>query len=970
MFKSKTKDMQPVLTERASEDIVRKWVKRWEEERAFEADPDPRQGKVFVTFPFPYMNGPLTAGHIFSGSRVDAYARFKRMQGYNVLFPWAWHWTGQPVVSASQRLREGDPVQRRIFVEMDKVPPDELNRFTDPVYVAEYYTKENRETVRRLGFSVDWRREFHTSSHEPLFNRFVQWQYNRLRALGYVVQGTHPVVWCPKDKSPTQDHDRLEGEGVSPEEYVAVKFRLKGEETYLVAGTLRPETIYGVTNLWLKQGGAYVRARVDGETWIISRDAVGKLVEQLRSVEVLGEVDVEGLLGSICVAPLSGREVPILPARFVDTNSVTGVVYSVPAHAPYDWLALLDLKRGNLGLTYPSLSEVVESVQPVSIISVQGFGELPAVELVERMKIRDQLDSTAEQATKELYNKEFHQGRMKENCGRYSGMKVSEAKPLVVQEMKATREADFLYELPSLVICRCNTRCIVKVLEDQWFLKYSDRGWKERSVEALSKTNILPAEARQQFIQTVYWLKEYPCARKTGLGTPLPWDSEWIVETLSDSTIYMAFYTIIHQLRRNNIRAEQLSDTALNYIFLGIGDIDDVARDTGMAAQLIKSLRSEFLYWYPVNMRNSGKDLVSNHLTFFVMHHVALFDEELWPTGIGVNGMVQLEGARMSKSHGIFISAKEAISTYGPDASRATLISSAEALDDPDWRSKNAVDLQQKLGSLPEFMKKIVENSVSRKRTRLDRWLLSRLQLRVGSTTDAMEVMKTRTAFFHAFFATWNDLRWYLRRTKPEKRTVKQFFETWARLLSPFTPFTAEELNERLGGDKLVSLSHWPEPDSKLVDQEAELAEELIETVIDDLKGIISVIKSPVSEARILVADSGTTDLLRTVTEQLKSGKNEGDIMKYILGASEADSRRTQATLAQMLLKYCRDVGLERLDRILRTQIDEAEILEEASEFIRGEVGLTVVRVERGRASTELTRGRQPLPLKPLIILK
>ncbi len=151
---------------------------------------------------------------------------------------------------------------------------------------------------RLLGLSIDWRREFHTSSHEPAFNKFVEWQYKKLRELGYVVQGTHPVVWCPHDKSPTGDHDRLEGEGVSPEEFTLVKFKLAQDEKFLVAATFRPETIYGATNLWIHPERFYCEAVVDGENWIVSEEAANKLGEQGRAVHVLG-----GSTGSHCWTP-------------------------------------------------------------------------------------------------------------------------------------------------------------------------------------------------------------------------------------------------------------------------------------------------------------------------------------------------------------------------------------------------------------------------------------------------------------------------------------------------------------------------------------------------------------------------------------------------------------------------------------------------------------------------------------------
>ena len=125
-----------------------------------------------------------------------------------------------------------------------------------------------------LGVSVDWRRSFTTI--DPIFNRFIEWQYRFLKRNGYVAQGTHPVIWCPSCESPTGDHDRLKGEGESPLEYVLFKFKLSSGEILPMA-TLRPETIYGVTNVWINPKARYVKAKVNDEIWIISEACVQKL---------------------------------------------------------------------------------------------------------------------------------------------------------------------------------------------------------------------------------------------------------------------------------------------------------------------------------------------------------------------------------------------------------------------------------------------------------------------------------------------------------------------------------------------------------------------------------------------------------------------------------------------------------------------------------------------------------------------
>ena len=150
--------------------IEDKWMERWEKLRAYESDPDISREKKFVTFPFPYMNGPLHIGHAFTSVRVDVYARYKRMQGYDVLFPWAWHWTGQPIVAAAERLANGDEAMIREFVDIDGISQSDLPKFYDPKFMAQHYTDSGRLALKRLALSIDWRREFHTTDLDPGFN--------------------------------------------------------------------------------------------------------------------------------------------------------------------------------------------------------------------------------------------------------------------------------------------------------------------------------------------------------------------------------------------------------------------------------------------------------------------------------------------------------------------------------------------------------------------------------------------------------------------------------------------------------------------------------------------------------------------------------------------------------------------------------------------------------------------------------
>ena len=925
--------------------LEEKWRKRWEEARIFEADPDLTRKKCFITFPFSYMNGPLHVGHGFTASRVDAYARFKRMQGYNVLFPWAWHWTGETIAGASERIKNGDETLIRAFRDVDGVSEENLKKFVDPVFMAKYYTDDSRESVKRIGYSVDWRREFHTTSLYPTFSKFVEWQCERLREKGYIIKGTYPVVWCPHDQSPTGDHDRQTGEGVVAEEYTLIKYRME-DDTILPSATFRPETIYGITNIWINPDADYVKAQVGNETWIVSKTAANKLAEQLKKVKILDTFKGKQIIGKQFTSPLSTKKMLILPACFVSPDNATGVVYSVPAHAPFDYLALRDLQNNPELLKEFNIDpEAVKKIQPISLIKVDGFGEHPAVELVDQMGVKDQHDPKAEEATKALYKKEFHGGALKEICGIYSGKKVNKVKDILIKAFKEQGIADSMYDLPEPVVCRCMTPCQVKLLKEQWFIKYSDETWKQKTKQTLSQAAIYPETARQWFLNIIDWLKEWPCARRSGLGTALPWSPGWIVETLTDSTVYMAFYTINKHLKQYNIKGEQLTPEVFDYIFYGKGDPQTVAEQTKIPTKQLDEMRNEFLYWYPVDLRVSAKELLPNHLTFFLFQHTALFPDHL-PQAIGVNGMLSIEGKKMSKSKGNFITLKDALNNFGADATRCALLLGGEGMNDPDWRIDSVGDIKSKLRGFQNLTDNIIKNAKETKIEHLEEWLISVLQNRIKIVTENMESLKTRTALENALFEVWNDFRWYIRRKeKFNSKILKEALETWIRLLAPFAPYMCEEIWSELKQSGFVSLADWPVYDKNKVNVQAEETENLIKNVMEDTSNILRATKMVPKEIYYYSAASWKWKAYLTALKKSASGTlTINDLMKELM----VDP--TLKTVAAKVAKFARGITQEinRMPEDMKQKqlqigaLDEAALLGKAEAFFGREFNVKV----------------------------
>ncbi|MDD1742937.1 MAG: class I tRNA ligase family protein, partial [Methanotrichaceae archaeon] len=441
-------------------DIETKWQKIWAENNLFHADPDSRQ-KFFLTIPYPYLNGNLHAGHTRTFTIGDTVARYNRMKGVNVLFPMAFHATGTPIVGLSELIANRDPLIWDVYTKLHRIPEDELVELNTPEKIVDYFRGRAKKAMQCIGYSIDWRREFTTT--DIAYTKFIEWQYGILRSHGYVIKGSHPVRWCPHDMNPVEDHDILKGEDATILDFALIKFKM--DDKVLPCATLRPETVFGVTNLWINPEVTYTIARVNEETWIVSPQALEKLSFTDRTVAGGAQISGKELIGKSVINPVTGRQVIILPASFVDPDNGSGIVMSVPAHAPYDYLALTDLY--NTDLTEFGLSQDLRQIEIISLIEVPGYGEFPAVEAVKELNVRDQNDPKADEATKLVYRREFHNGILKPITGKYSGIAVSKIKDVLLRDLISQNKAEIFFEFSEMpVICRCGNRCVIMMVRD------------------------------------------------------------------------------------------------------------------------------------------------------------------------------------------------------------------------------------------------------------------------------------------------------------------------------------------------------------------------------------------------------------------------------------------------------------------------------------------------------------------------
>jgi leucyl-tRNA synthetase len=931
-----------------------KWVSRWRGERVFENDPDPKKPKYYLTVPYPYASGALHVGHARSYTLGDVTARYRRMCGCNVLFPMASHITGTPILAISKKIEQGDEKALKgnreyvSYYEPDAKKADDIVKgFDKPQNVASFYANAIRQDFESMGYAIDWRR-FFTTGDKP-YNAFVRWQYLRLQDRGYVVKGKHAVYFCPNCGNPVTTDDIRSGDEyeIGMSEFSLIKMRF--EDGFLVAATLRPETVFGIVNTWIHPDETYVKAQVDGETWYVAEKFVKKYADQEHQVNVIQSFKGKDLAGKTVEVPIVGRKVPLLAAEFVDVDIATGVVNSVPAHAPYDYIAGLEAEK-RLGI----------ALTPIPLIEVEGYSKIPARDLVERDGIKSQLDvEKLEKITAELYKDEFYRGVMNDSCGDYVGMRVQEAKDQVTDRLKGMGQLASAWEKNIKDTdgrpvkdprCRCGSPITIKVLSDQWFLNYADRGWKELARELLERTAIEPDMFRRGFAHTIEWLHEWPCTRNRGLGTRLPFDDRWMIESLSDSTIYMAYYTIAHHITANKIAEEQLKPEFFDWVFLGRGDQKDVAKKTGIDAALLGRIRAEFLYWYPMDERRTGTAHISNHLTFMMFHHAAIFDSGHWPRKISLNEMLIAEGRKMSKSLGNVIPIHTSIGRYGADVVRLYLIYGADPETTLDWRENQVDNTRKRLRQFEEIVVKAAAMDGARPEDDADRWLRNRLMERSAQAKEALDASSARRAVQSCLYDMLSDISWYMRRTAdPNPGLMKELADMWVRLMTPFTPFTCEELWEGMGHKGLVTCEKYPEADMSRCDPAIDAKEEYIKNLLADVQNIFQVIKKPAKAIHVYVSPEWKYG----VYESIKAGKTMKDIM------ADPSVRLYGKEISKLA-----QTRKEQLPRMILPRADEHKTLQAARQFLSKELGLDVKVYDEPTYDPE-GKSRHAAPMKP-----
>jgi len=308
----------------------------------------------------------------------------------------------------------------------------------------------------------------------------------------------------------------------------------------------------------------------------------------------------------------------------------------------------------------------------------------------EEKKIKSPNDKIKLAEAKEVcYQKGFYEGLMK--VGDFKGEKVESAKLKVRKWMIENNHAAGYFEPLEPIMSRSGYDCIV-ALCDQWYLDYGNAKYKKIVLDHVKSDNFdsFNDGIQQAFEGAIDWLKEWGCSRSFGLGTKVPFDEKYLVESLSDSTIYMAYYTISNFLQGDlegsipgelGIKAGEMQNYDFDYVFLN----KDYNPESKIAEEKLKTMRESFRYWYPMDFRTSGKDLIKNHLTMSLYSHSVIWDEEgtdMVPRSIFANGWVLIDGEKMSKQKGNFFTCVDITNKFGSDATRVAMCSAGDTMND------------------------------------------------------------------------------------------------------------------------------------------------------------------------------------------------------------------------------------------------------------------------------------------------
>jgi len=756
------------------EDIEPKWQKWWEKEETFKVKEDPKRKKFYLLEMLPYPSGLIHMGHVRNYVIGDVAARYKMMQGFNVLHPMGWDAFGLPAENAA--------IERKIHPA--KWTLDNINYM--------------RGQLKKLGISYDWDREFATC--DPAYYRWEQLIFVKMFERGLAYKKTSLVNWCPGCQTVLANEqvengfcwrcssqvnqqmmsqwffkitdyaeellndvdDKLEGwpervrimqrDWIGKSKGAFIRFPLlckegKGEvdlphpsppltkgRDYIEVFTTRPDTLYGATFMSLACEHPMVRklAQGTGHEKAIS-EFIARTAKIDRAARLEGNYEKDGVFtGSYCINPMTGWKMPIYAANFVLMDYGTGAVMAVPTHDQRDFEFAKKYKLPLKVVIQPKetkLSEgtMTEAYEGEGTLTNSGkFDGLWSTEAIEKI--------TADLSEKGI-----------------GGGAVS----YKLKDWCLSRQRYWGAPIPIIYCDKCGT---VPVPEKDLPVVLP------HDVEFTGKGGS-PMARVESFVN----VKCPKCKGNAKRETDT-------MDTFVESSWYMFRYASPHYDK---------------------GPVDKKATD----------------YWLPVDQYIGGIEHAVGHLIycrFFtkVMRDLGMISLNEPVKNLMTQGMVIKDGAKMSKSKGNVVTCDDMVTKYGADTVRLFSLFAAPPEKDLDWNDQGIEGMHRFLLRVWRF----IDSWLSKPSQTASVPELSRMMHKtIRKVTEDIERYHFNTAI-----AAIMEYVNYLYQIGPEA-TSKEAIESLVIMMSPFAPHVAEEL-WTLSGNKGGTLKKlWPVFDPKLI---------------------------------------------------------------------------------------------------------------------------------------------------------
>ncbi|MFB6100666.1 MAG: leucine--tRNA ligase [Candidatus Nanohalobium sp.] len=843
--------------------IEQKWQKKWEEASLHKAEKNEDKEKKYILDMFPYPSGRMHMGHGRAFSLSDVYARFKSMQGYNVMHPMGWDAFGMPAENAA------------------------IDRDIDPGKWTFDCIDDMRDEFKRLGFSLDWDREITTC--EPEYYRWDQWIFLKMLEEDIAYRDEAEVNWCPSCETVLADEqvedglcwrcdsvvdqnkkmeqwklaitdyadelvddlEKLDGWPDKVREMqenwidrsTGARINFSTELGELEVFTTRPDTIFGATYM------ALAPEHEMAEEIAEENEEVATYIEEAKqkSEEERKEKSKEGVFtGKHAENPFTGDEIPIYVAEFVLEDAGTGAIMAVPAHDQRDF-----------EFAQEHDIDVQTVVQPEEKHSFEEDG--------------------AWEGDGEHINSKFLNGLDKEEAIEKIVEKIEE---------KGIGEEDTTYKLRDWLISRqrywgtpipivyCDDCGAVPVPEEDLPVELPD------DVEFTGRGN--PVETSDSFIETECPECGGPAERETDT-----------MDTFINSSWYFLRYCSPDF--KEAPFDEERTDYWMN-VDQYVGGIEHATMHLIYARFFQKFLRDQGMVEDDEPFEKLLTQGMVNHPAYKCPDHGWIYPEEVEDENIcsKCGKEVEVETIKMSKSKNNVVRPSELVEEYGADTARLFILSASHPSKELDW-SKDGVQASYEM--LERVERLVTENDellTSEKptledATLQDRIVSSRIQRAVENTTEKIENYEFNLAVSE-IDKLLTKLYWY-RQRNPEPEIFTHGVKTLVKLIAPFAPHLADELWNELEEGFLYE-SEWPEVDEELLDEEAEKIDEYFSRVAGDIREIQDMLDSKPEKVKVISAADWKYDAFQEIEENLELD-DIGAITGKVIGAGFKDHADT-----------------------------------------------------------------------------